>query len=261
MNPVSTPLRQLATHPRLPALLCGFAAVLLLLGHGLAMVSGGSFLDFATPWDIPAVLVLVAGLALVARKRAQSPPTPPRPREWSLDVMRRMDWKRFEELCATYYPTTGIQGRALHLGETGGIDVRLYQDKDAPENTTAIVRCKSSNSRRVDARSVLELAQAMSRQGIAKGFYMCRAGFDEQAMAEAAKLDITVVDGQVLLHLIQRLSPEAQARLLDFAIEGDWATPTCPVCNVKMAVRHKETKQYWRCPNAKTCDQRMKLVV
>ena len=101
----------------------------------------------------------------------------------------------------------------------------------------------------------------MARQGMEKGFYMCRAGFDEDAVAQAARRDITLVDGQVLLHMIQRLPPAAQASLLDFATEGDWATPTCPVCNIKMAVRHKETKQYWRCPNARTCEQRMKLVV
>lgn len=212
-------------------------------------------------WDIPAGLLLAGGLALAYRKKGAEPSEMARPREWSLDVIRRMDWKRFEGLCAAYYPTTGIKGRALHLGETGGIDVRLYQDEEDPEFATAIVRCKSSHSSRVDARTIIELTQAMARQGIDKGFYMCRAGFDEGAVAQAAKRDITLVDGQVLLHLIQRLPPEAQSRLLDFATEGDWATPTCPACNIKMAVRVKATKRYWRCPNAKVCDQRMKLVV
>ena len=246
-------------HPRLPALLLGSAALLLILGHALA--PGGVRLHFAPLWDIPSVLFLAAGLVLARRSSPSGRSELPRPREWSIDVIRRMDWKRFEGLCAAYYPTTGIQGRALHLGETGGIDVRLYQDDEDPEYATAIVRCKSSHATRVDVNTITELAQAMARQGIDKGFYMCRAGFDEAAVAQAANRDITLVDGQVLLQLILRLPAEAQARLLDFATEGDWATPTCPVCNIKMEVRHKKTKQYWRCPNARTrCDQRLKLV-
>ena len=245
-------------HPRLPALLLGSALLLLILGH--ALVSGGERLHFAPLWDIPAVLLLAAGLVLARREKPAEAPELSRPREWSIDVMRRMDWKRFEGLCAAYYPTTGIQGRALHLGETGGIDVRLYQDEEDPEYATAIVRCKSSHSTRVDVNTIIELAQAMARQGIDKGFYMCRAGFDDAAVVQAAKRDITLVDGQVLLQLILRLPADDQARLLDFSTEGDWATPTCPVCNIKMAVREKKTKRYWRCPNAKSCDQRLKLV-
>ena len=142
-------------HPRLPVLLAGFAALLLVLGHALPPFADGQALRFLPPWDIPALLSLLAGGVLARRPPPQKPQALVRPREWSLDVMRRMDWKRLENLCAAYYPTAGIQGRALHLGETGGIDVRLYQDEEDPEYATAIVRCKSSHATRVDGKTIL----------------------------------------------------------------------------------------------------------
>jgi restriction system protein len=49
--------------------------------------------------------------------------------------------------------------------------------------------------------------------------------------------------------------PETALELLKIATEGDYQTPTCPACSVKMISR-KSTSQgrkYWGCRNYPAC--------
>jgi len=137
------------------------------------------------------------------------------------------------------------------------MDVRLFQD--GPGKASGIARCKASSVHRLDSRPVVDLAGAMARQHIAKGFFMTREGFHEDAIGVAAKHGITLVDSHILLSLIQRLPGRAQKHLLHFATGGDWSTPTCPSCGVKMEMRQRKGAEYWRCPNAMRCGKRLKI--
>lgn len=235
-----------------------FAALLLaLLGH---------FVFPTLVWILDGLALLLIGLAAWRRKpnpqedegSSQVAHEPlPRPASWSRDVLRQMDWKRYEEVCSVYYEEAGIPCKAVNLGRVGGIDVRLYQN--GLEHPSGIVRCKASSVHRLDGQLVVDLAGAMARQKIPKGFYMTREGFHEDAVDVALRHDITLVDSHILLSLIQHLSEEAQHHLLHFATAGDWSTPTCPACGIKMAKRLKKGMEYWRCPNAVRCGKRLKI--
>ncbi len=254
----------LAGMTAVPTMVAG-ATILLLLAHGV--------LPAIAPGSGPALAWLLDGLALAlllsagwkhSRSRimaedplAEASGPMPKPTEWSRDVLRHMDWKRYEEVCAAYYEEAGVPCKALYLGQVGGIDVRLFQDE--PDKPSGIARCKASSVHRLDGRPVVDLAGAMARQRIPKGFFMTREGFHEDAVEVAAKHGITLVDSHILLSLIQRLPRKGQKHLLEFATGGDWSTPTCPACGVKMAKRVRKGAEYWRCPNAVRCGKRLKI--
>ena len=59
-------------------------------------------------------------------------PVTPHPDRWSFELLRAIDWKRFEEVCADYFRLRGYHAVTQSHGPDGGIDVKLY----APEDLT-----------------------------------------------------------------------------------------------------------------------------
>jgi restriction system protein len=68
-----------------------------------------------------------------------------------------------------------------------------------------------------------------------------------------------LIDGDMLLMMILRLPAEVKESLLGFAVEGDYATPTCPSCGIKMnSVQGKEGRPaFWGCHNYPRCRQKL----
>lgn len=63
---------------------------------------------------------------------------------------------------------------------------------------------------------------------------MISGSYSDDAKAIAQANRITLIDGAMLLMMIPRLPAEERDSLLDFATAGDYTTPTCPTCGVKM---------------------------
>ena len=198
---------------------------------------------------------------LVRARQEPSWDTPPselpivRPSEWSLSLIRDLEWKRFEDVCQQYYELKGIRSETTPLGPDGGIDIRLYQDDS--EKPTAIVQCKSWNVRYVGVSLIRELLGVMTHEKIAKAFFMTTSSFSEDAKSFASANRITLVDGPLFLMMIQRLPASERDKLLAFATEGDYQTPTCPSCGVKMVTRSGSPgrSDFWGCPRYPTCRQ------
>lgn len=185
----------------------------------------------------------------------QAESAPVKPTEWSLEVLRDVEWKRFEDLCAAYYREKGIQCATTPLGADGGVDVRLYQDDKNPEHCTAIVQCKAWGEKYVGVKPVRELRGVMAHEKIEKAFFMAPGGYSDDAKAFARENRISLLDGKLFLAMLQRLPAESRQRLLAFATEGDWTTPTCPSCGVKMAARSGAKGRFWGCANYPKCRQ------
>ena len=180
-----------------------------------------------------------------------------KPTAWSLSLIRDLEWKRYEDVCQQYYELKGIRSETTPLGPDGGVDIRLYQDESG--KPTAIVQCKSWNERYVGVSLIRELLGVMTHEKIGKGFFMATSSFSDDAKSFAAVNSITLVDGPMLLMMIQRLPAADRERLLAFAIEGDYQAPTCPSCGVKMmAVSGALGKpDFWGCQRYPKCRQRL----
>lgn len=191
-------------------------------------------------------------LASVYPSPASAPTAPPRPPAWSLEVLDRMEWKRFEDLCCEFYREKGIRAETTRLGADGGVDVRLFQDDADPARVTAIVQCKA-HSRQVGVKPVRELRGVMAHQKVEKAFFMAPRGFTDEARAFAAENRITLLDGKLFLAMLQRLPAESGQRLLEFATAGDWTTPTCPTCGGRMSAREGKRGAFWGCTSYPQC--------
>jgi|GEM_PF-1974446 len=181
-----------------------------------------------------------------------APLRPPRLDTWSLDVLDRVEWKRFEDLCCVFYREKGIRAETTRLGADGGIDIHLFQDDTDPTRATAIVQCKAWN-KPVGVKEVRELRGVMAHEKVEKAFFMAPNGYTDDARAFATENRITLLDGKLFLAMLQRLPDDASKRLLEFATAGDWTTPMCPSCGDRMTARDSKREPFWGCVTYPKC--------
>ena len=183
--------------------------------------------------------------------------TPKRPASWSLELLQQIEWKLFEDLSAAFYREKGIRAELTKLGADGGIDIKLFQDDSG--NPTSLVQCKAWNSKLVGVKPIREFLGVMTHEKIAKGFYMCSGSYSKEAEEVAHANGITLIDGKMILAMIQRLSADAQQRLLDLVTTGDYTTPSCPQCGIKMLRRSGKKGDFWGCKNFPRCRQMLHI--
>jgi len=190
----------------------------------------------------------------VRRHGCESVDAPPKPTDWSIDLIRDIEWKRFEDLCQKFYEAKGIKSATTPLGPDGGIDIRLYCDDGKPHS---IVQCKAWNDRFVGVKPVRELLGVMTHEKIEKAFFMTSGRFSDDAKTVAKNNRITLIDGEMFLMMLKRLPENERSELFKFATGGDYKTPTCPKCGITM--KHVEGKtgrpDFWGCHSYPRCRQ------
>lgn len=177
----------------------------------------------------------------------------PRPDRWSLELLRAIDWKRFEEVCAEYFRVCGFDASTQSHGPDGGIDITLR----APSNRASIeniVQCKQW-SRPVGPKPLRELLGVMTAKGVPRGTFVTASMFNADADRFANENRIHLIDGAGLLTRILERSPADQERLLKVATEGDYLTPSCPNCGTKLVRREnkKDQSAFWGCTGFPKC--------
>ena len=174
---------------------------------------------------------------------------------WTLDLLRHLEWRRFEELCAAYFEALGFTTRSTPARAGGGADISVCAQ--ASESASLIVHCKPWSAYRVGIKPVRELLGAMASAGVGEGALVSSGRFTQEAMNFAANENIKLIDGADLLGKLAALPPEQALALLKFATRGDFLTPTCPGCSIKMISRRStaEGRKYWGCPNYPQCKE------
>lgn len=170
---------------------------------------------------------------------------------WRIDSLRAIEWKRFELLTARYYEALGFRSETIRCGADGGIDVKLFRaDAQAP---LAIVQCKAWTANPVGVKEVRELLGVMTHEKVARGIFITTGAYTRDALAFGATSPIQLLDGPSFLRKIQELPAEKQGALLGFAFEGDYTTPSCPSCGIKMTRRDSKRGPFWGCVNYPRC--------
>jgi len=184
-------------------------------------------------------------------------PEPEVPQRWSLEVLRSLEWKRFETVCAEYFKLNGYVAKETDFGPDGGIDIWIY--KEGVEKPLGIVQCKAWNVYKVGVKEVRELYGVMASEEVPRGWFMATGVFTDEATAFAENKKLRLFSGELFLSAILKLSPEKQQDLLAIAVEGDYRTPTCPQCGVKMVLRQGQGQQrdFWGCPKHPRCNGRL----
>lgn len=176
--------------------------------------------------------------------------TPTKPTTWTLELVNALEWKRFEELCTRLFETKGFTCKTTNLGSDEGIDIHLYFGKDRPI-LDRIVHCKTSG-KQVGMDFMRAFQSSMQSQNAKRGTFVSRGGFAQDALNFAAQNSIHTIDSPQLLALITRLDTAESAALLERLTEGDYVTPTCTNCNIRLLPRSLfSDRPYWVCTNWK----------
>ena len=175
---------------------------------------------------------------------------------WSAALLRRMDWRRFGDLCVAYYRETGKYCTVTPLAGSKGIDIRLFDVLGGP--ATGIARCWGWGVHRVPSVQLTELKAIMLREKIPRGAWMTNARFGDDIVRFGEANRIAALDCRRVFVMLENLPPESRRHLFELATEGDWSTPTCPVCESKMSLRKGVDAGYWACRKFPVCDSTMK---
>lgn len=179
-----------------------------------------------------------------------------RPTEWSLSILIRLEWKRFETVCTEYLKLLGHNANETRIGPDGGVDIVVH--KDGQEKPVAIVQCKAWNTYKVGVKPVRELFGLMAAERVTTGMFITSGDFTSEAIDFAQGKRLRLINGDKLLSGIKKLSTENQSQLLNIALEGDYTTPTCPRCGIKMKLRAAKKRKnsgnkFWGCVNYPKC--------
>jgi len=172
-------------------------------------------------------------------------------REWSIEALKQLEWKRFELLCVAYYEAMGFKVKTVPHGPDGGIDATLY--KAGVGTPLAVVQCKAWN-KPVKVEQVRALGGVMHEHKVRRGVFWSLSGYVGQPVQESAeRAGIQLLDGAAIVERIRALPAEKQAALLAQAFKGDYRTPTCAACGVKMVPREVKGRPIWGCRNFPSC--------
>lgn len=183
-------------------------------------------------------------------------PHPPKPLTWNDSILTEIEWKRFEVVTREFLRMTGYEAHETNVGADGGVDIRVTKPGSEGKG---IVQCKAWNTYKVGVKPVRELFGVMAADQIGTGMLITSGSFTTEA-EDFAKGRMTLVSGTRFLELIRRLPEDKQLKLLDVALDGDYRTPTCPQCDIKMVLRESKKGrsnggQFWGCVRYPRCKQ------
>jgi len=139
-------------------------------------------------------------------------------RAWSLELLSRMDSRRFAALAAHYYKEKGMRCVSAGYGPQGTALKLFPAESGTP---SAVVQCRPVGAAWVGANHIRALRGIMDGERIGKGFYMTPGAFSRDARESARAAGITLIDAKVFLLMIKRLPPAEQVRLFVFATRTD----------------------------------------
>lgn len=181
---------------------------------------------------------------------ASNVPTDPTMR-FTLGLLGKLEWKRFEQLVAQYYTKTGESAKRTGAGPDAPINIHIsWKDDPRP---FAGVRCVGGPVSIVDLKTLQALFEALTRQEIKRGYAVTTGSFQQAAREFAVEKGLALIPGDSFVEKLNALPEQARAELLRETIVGDFTTPTCPRCDVKM-VKSNGREPRWVCPNRPTCE-------
>lgn len=186
---------------------------------------------------------------------------PIEPTEWDETILESIEWKRFEVVCKEFFLMTGFEPRETKIGADGGVDIRIYKvGSETSGKPEAIVQCKAWNTYKVGVKLVRELFGIMAAEKVERGIIITSSEFTTEAKEFAEGKELVLMSGNSFLQQIRKLPAEKQQRLLDVALEGDYKTPTCPQCDIKMKLREGRSgknpgSKFWGCVRYPRCRQ------
>jgi restriction system protein len=179
----------------------------------------------------------------------------------TLDDVKRLTWKQFEELIADMYRRQGYRVEETGAPGDGGIDL-ILRDRHGAEH---LVQCKQYRSWKVGAPNIRDFYGAMAaRQTRCEGIFITCGQFTADARAFAAGKPIHLIDGNELMPLLASVNPVTPSvktyttPLPPPIIQTSIQPPLCPKCRVTMVRRIAKKganagRPFWGCASYPNC--------
>lgn len=117
----------------------------------------------------------------------------------SINTLKALSWQEFEILVGEAYRRLGYSVvENMTGGADGGIDLLLKKD-----NETHIVQCKQWRKSKIGVAIVREMFGVLKASSAKSVYIVCSGNFTKDAIAFAARLPVTLIDGNELLSLIK----------------------------------------------------------
>jgi hypothetical protein len=159
-------------------------------------------------------------------------------------LLGKLDWKRFEELVASYYSKTGVIAVRTKTGPSSPVHIKIsWKGEPRP---FAYVHCIANPRGLIEAAPVQALVASLAAEDIRRGYIITTGKFSVGARDLAEEKSITLLAGDIFLEKLNALPDTARAELMQEVTTGDYTTPSCPVCEAKMT-RAPEDPDLWRC--------------
>lgn len=173
--------------------------------------------------------------------------------EWTMELLKSLEWMRYEELCVQYLVEQGCKAEVTPLGADGGIDIKVFGTHG--EKPIAIAQCKAWGHKNINVDLVRALYGVMAAEQIPHGIFLTTTDFTTEAKDFAKGKHLQLISASEFLRLIRALPGDKQKRLLEFATSGDYTTPTCARCGTKMVLRKskKDGGTFWGCRSYPKC--------
>ena len=160
---------------------------------------------------------------------------PDHPTAFSRELLDALEWRRFEELVTWYFRKTGFDAKRSRVGADGGVDILVHNNGE--NRPFAYVQCKAWHRYNVGIKPVRELFGVMASDKIQTGYFVTTGEFSDEAVRFAHGKEMTLIAGADLLAKIAALPELDRSEILQQVTAGDYTTPTCPRCDVKMVRR------------------------
>jgi len=173
--------------------------------------------------------------------------------EWSLKLLKSLEWKRFEDVVAEYFWLRGYKAETSNLGKDGGVDVIVYGKESG--QIVSVVQCKAWGNAKVGVKQVRELLGAVVAHKAKQGIFITTSEFTIDAMEFGKENEIVLISGIGFLKEINDLDISSTNKLLKKATQGKYWIPTCPQCGIKMVERTNSHNGdvFWGCSRFPTC--------
>jgi hypothetical protein len=160
------------------------------------------------------------------------------------ELIRKLEWKRFEELVASYYSKTGVVAVRTKTGPSSPVHVKIsWKGEPRP---FACVQCIAHPPSLIEAKCIQDLYAVLAAEDIRRGYVVTTGKFSIPARDFAEEKHLTLLSGDLFLEKLNALPDSARTELMEEITTGDYTTPSCPQCDAK-AVRSDDDPSAWRC--------------
>lgn len=182
-------------------------------------------------------------------------PLPSEVEEISYGLLRRMEWRRFEILCAEYLRCLNYEVLETGFGAKDAVDLEVFLPGKG--ELMSVVKCVAGDGP-VTLAMVRDFLGTLRARQVGEGMVFSVCGFTRSAERFASRHRIGLVSGEVLCSRVRSLGGEVRAALTQVAVAGDYSTPTCPACGVKLVLRRRGharpgRREFWGCMNHPRC--------